>query len=155
MSKEKEKIPSILDEIKKVEKITKRNLLLKQLVKIKKLSKEILEDKKKCELLLQEIGIKSDDIKKVIDFVNNLPEVQLSEEDIRELKREIKGKVVEEKKDVEEKIIREMERDPALILNTPSSYISTTTASSVDIMGGTTGNVFLCSSSGDELKIKM
>jgi len=98
------KEPDILDEIKKVEKITKAQLLRKAIKKIKDYAREIVELKEKTQIELEEIGIKDEDIKRVIDFVNSLPDVQLTENDKKDLRDSVKKSVQSEKKDVEKEI---------------------------------------------------
>jgi len=102
MSEKKE--PDILDEVKKIEKITKAQLLRKAVRKIKNYAREILELKEKTLIELEEIDIAKGEIKKVIDFVNSLPDVQLTENDKKELRDEVKKSVKEERSDVEKEV---------------------------------------------------
>lgn len=102
MSEKKQ--PDILDEVRKIEKITKAQLLRKAVKKIKEYAREIVELKEKTLIELEEIGIAESEIKKVIDFVNSLPDVQLTDNDKKELRDEVKKSVKEERSDVEKEV---------------------------------------------------
>lgn len=104
MSEEKEENKAdefdILDEIKIAEKMIKRAMLLKTIGKLKKIAREILEAKEESNALLEAIGIDSKDAKRIIDFVNNLPEVRLTEKDKQKIVDEIQHDTEKGKKEV-------------------------------------------------------
>ncbi len=120
----------ILDDVRKAEKAIKMQLLVKQLAVLKGLAREILEAKAKSEMILQDIGVSEADIKRVIDFVNSSPEVQLTEEDKKELRDEIRSDGQEARKEVQKKIE-----------SNPSFYASLTgaTSNSVNYMSAGIG----------------
>ena len=147
MSEKKEL--DILDEVKKVEKITKAQLLRKAIKKIKDYAREIVELKEKTEIELEEIGIKSEDIKRVIDFVNSLPDVQLTDNDKKELRNQVKKSVQSERKGVEKEI---EDKGIDLMKFTSPSLSNNTVTRSGSI--GQTYSVNLCSSTGStEIKL--
>ena len=70
----------ILDDLKRIEKIRKAQLLSTALAELKSKAKEILILKKETTLLLKEIGLCETDRKKVIDYINS--SVKLTASDI-------------------------------------------------------------------------
>jgi len=80
----------ILDEVKKIEKMVQVAALRKMLVDIKKKARQILELKEETTYVLDELGISTEDSKRIIDFVNSLGEVKLSEEDKKDLRQRVK-----------------------------------------------------------------
>ena len=103
MEKETKK-EDILEQIKKAEKLIKMNLLLKQLATLKKLAKEVLVAKEKSTLILEEVGVSQEDIKRVIDFINSSSEVQLSESDKKDLREKVKKEHSEKRDEVQKEI---------------------------------------------------
>lgn len=102
--KDKEKQPDILDDIRAMERMTKRLVLIKMLSEIKKMAHDILELKEKGLVLLEEVGISKEDSKKIIDFVNSQSSVKLSESDIKSIREWAKAKVEGQTAEVEKKI---------------------------------------------------
>jgi uncharacterized protein YoxC len=132
MSEEKQKKEvDILDQVRNAEKVLKTHLLLKQLQVIKKLAKEVLITKEKTKMILEDIGLKEEDVKKVIDFVNSLPEVQLSETEIKELKEDVKDEGKKERQTIQKKI----EESPLTFTGASGSLTSANC-----YYAGTTGN---------------
>lgn len=86
MTDKKEKVAEIntpadiLDDLKRIEKIRKAQLLSTALAELKSKAKEILILKKETTLLLKEIGLCETDRKKVIDYINS--SVKLTPSDI-------------------------------------------------------------------------
>lgn len=135
MSEEKEnKVDEfdILDEIKIAEKMVKRAMLLKTIGKLKNIAREILEAKEESNALLEAIGIDSKDAKRIIDFVNNLPEVRLTEKDKQKIADEIQHDTEKGKKEV-----REVLEKKAYELTTTNIY----PAQSMRLWQNATGNV--------------
>ncbi len=103
-----EKKNDVLDHIKKAEKVIKTNLLIKQMGQLKTLARELLEIKERSVMILEDVGVEDADIKRVIDFINSSPEVQLTEGDKRELREKIRREGKSKRQDVQ----REMEQYP-------------------------------------------
>ena len=104
MKKETKKEPLILDQVRKIEKLTKLHLLMGALIDIKQYAREILELKEKGMILLEEIGISEEDRKKIIDFINSLPEIRLSEQDKKDMRDRMRDKVKTARQETEKKI---------------------------------------------------
>jgi hypothetical protein len=94
----------ILDQIKKAEIVVKQALLVKMLGMVKQMSHDVLELKEKCTAILTEVGLSSEDVKRVIDFVNNLSSVQLNDSDREIIRKWAKDEVQGKRKDIEKKI---------------------------------------------------
>ena len=105
MEKETQK-EDILDSIKKVEKVVKVQLLMKSLEELKKKAKKVLELKQESTWLLEEVGVDTKDIKRVIDFINE--SVKLTEEDIKDIQRNVKSFL----RDKKEYVQRDMDKTP-------------------------------------------
>ena len=101
---------NILDQVCEAEKVIKTHLLVKRMVDFKNLARQVLEAKEESRLMLSDIGINEEDAKRVIDFVNALPEIQLSEED----KRDIWGRVREEGKKARQEVQEKIEKSPVV-----------------------------------------
>lgn len=115
---------TVLDQVKQIEKRNKARLLIKTLTQLKKFARDIYIMKEKTNLLLDNIGVSEKDSKAIIDFINSLPEVQLSEENKKDLKEDIKEEIVDKRKEIE----REVEKDPMLqYMNLSSPMYKTST----------------------------
>lgn len=127
MEKTEQKTPDVLDHIKKAEKAIKTNLLIKQMGTLKSLARELLEIKERSVMILEDVGVEEVDIKRVIDFINSSPEVQLTESDKRELREKVRREGKSKRSDVQ----REMEQHPFLGNFTPGygNFSTLTTAS--------------------------
>ena len=99
---------NILENIKNAEIRVKQALLLKEIAKLKDILKEILEKQEYCKLVLQELGVKKSDIKKILSFLNSLEDVRLDRIDIERLKKEIKTRLSQEKREINKKIFEEL-----------------------------------------------
>jgi len=125
----KENTPKdVLDTIKEAEKKTKARVLLKSLTEIKGMTRSILELKEKTIIMLEEIGMSEEDIKRVIDFVNSV--VILSESDKKDIRDNIKKELSKVKERADEKVIEGFVRaldyygyDQSIVssLNTPTN----------------------------------
>lgn len=124
--------PDILDQVRKAEKVIKTHLLIKRIAALKVLAKEVRSAKKEAHLLLEDIGIEGKDVKRVIDFVNDLPETQLSREDVKK----IKNKVRRETKEVREEIQEKMEEAPIPFVGATTNLLSTSLG--IDNLSNTT-----------------
>ena len=96
------KSPDILDDVKKIEKFKKAQLLAEAIQEIKDYAKNILILKEKTNYLLEEIGISAEDSKKVIDYVNSL--VKLTEKDKKDIRQQAQDTKQEKEEEVEERI---------------------------------------------------
>lgn len=113
---DKIKKTDILDDVKKIDKIRKAQLLSRSLQELRSKAKEILILKRETSLLLKEIGLCESDRKKVIDYVNST--VKLSPSD----KSQIKKRVTDKKNDLEGKIDKKIDDAPLSIAQTLGSY---------------------------------
>lgn len=130
MSKDEKKTTDILDDVKKAEKVVKAQLLVKKIGELKKLAKDVLLAKEKSKIILEEIGIKDKDIKRIIDFVNESEDVKLTKADKENLKDDIQDDCVEERKKIMRKIEESPNWLPALKGFTNQAYASDTVMSS-------------------------
>lgn len=137
----------ILDEVKTIEKMTKRYLIIKTLGSLKKKARQVLEMKEECTFTLAELGIDEKDVKRIIDFVNNLPEVQMTDEDRKELKERCRRILKDEK----EKIEKKMDEGKPLI----SFYGDSGLVSSMQQYNTTAGNMVLTNTAGTTLEVKI
>lgn len=101
--KEDSKI-NILDEVKRVERFTRQQLLVKAITDLKKEAKRIAGIKYRTKLMLEKIGVGEADIKRVIDFVNELPEAKLTDSDKKEIKERVDSNVKDSRDFVAKKI---------------------------------------------------
>ena len=102
MAKEKAKKANILDEVKELDKKVRKHLVYKNLRVMKKWARDVLETKEKTRMLLEELGVAKEDIKRLIDYVNS--EVELTDEDRKDIRDKVKGIIEEEKKEIEDEI---------------------------------------------------
>lgn len=123
MSEKKQ--PDVLDQLKAVEKRAKLHLLLKKVVAIRKMAREINYLKEKSQLTLEALGIDEKEIKRIIDYVNEQPGVKLSADDRKQLRDDINKTVDDEKRQGEEQITKLLEEKPQLYDNFMLSSIST------------------------------
>ncbi len=99
----------VLDQIKAIELATRKKLLLNVLSDLKEKAKQILTLKEESIALLEAISLSEKDQKRVIDYVNNLEEISLTEVEKKEIRTRTKEQMKKEKKEVEKKI----QSDPA------------------------------------------
>lgn len=107
-TKEQESSFDILDQVKKVEKAIKAKVLIKKIGELKKIAKEVNELKEEMVATLEELGLSDKDIKRVIDFINELPDVKLTDREKKEI-RETAQADVEETKAKEESEVEKMD----------------------------------------------
>ena len=94
----------ILDEVRAAESATRKIMLIKTLGQLKKMAKDVLELKEKTQALISELGISADDSKRLIDFINNLSAVKLTESEVKASQEWAKLQVAGKRKDAEEKV---------------------------------------------------
>lgn len=100
---------SIVDKMKKIEEKKKEILLAKQLTKLKKLARMIVESKEETKIILDLLLVNDEDKKKLIDFINSLEEVKLSEDDKKMIKSKVKDVMESKKKEIDEQIEKKIE----------------------------------------------
>src|SRR2546423_14706736 len=93
MAKEDEKKPDILDDIKRIDRAIRAKTLAEVLATLKEKAHEVLRLKEETNQLLEAAGVSTEDSKRIIDFVNSLDDVQLSETEKRSLREETKEEV--------------------------------------------------------------
>ncbi len=168
-----EKKVDVLAQIKRAEQAIKQATLVKMISDIKNMAHDILELKEKCVMLLSEIGLTDEDIKRVIDFVNNLPTVQLSKVDKEAIGNWARDQVQGKRKDIEKKIEEKIKISDLTLYSRPENMFLVTNENSgkygtthggmkfgvntgdAPQQFGYTSDVVLCSTSGEELKIKI
>ena len=134
-----EKKFDVLDDVKAAEKKIKRAAFLKLIPKLKEMAKEVNTLKKRAELLLEETGIEEKDRKRVIDFINSLPTVELSESDLKELREGVKEEVHETREKAEKDFDKSLEKfSSAMATSMDNAWMST----------GGTANTAYCSTVG-------
>ena len=122
----------IVDELKASEGAIRKIVLIKMLDELKVMAHQVFEYKEKCHILLAEIGVPEADAKRVIDFINNLSSVQLSDADKEEIRKWAKKEVQMERQSVTKRLEEKVTIDPILRLfnGTPCG------------MGGASGMVY-------------
>lgn len=95
-NEEKEK--DVLDRLRDVDKTVKARLLFQVVEDMRYSSRQLLEIKEKNLARLAAIGISEKDIKRIIDYINELPEVRLTESDIEDIKDSIQKETEQKKK---------------------------------------------------------
>ena len=107
MEKDKD---NIVNELKKIEAANKKALLIKVLEILKDYAKIVLINKTKTKELLNYMDLSEKDKKSIIDWINNLPNVKLSKDDIKGIKEETIQLMNIEKEKVQKKIIENPEK---------------------------------------------
>lgn len=102
MSKNENKV---LDDLKKIDEQVKQKTLARMLTSLKEKAKEIHEIKYYTNKLLSELWINDKDSKAIIDWINSLNDVQLSDEQKKQIDKDIKSEIKDEKVKVEKKYI--------------------------------------------------
>jgi len=104
MKEKIEKKPDVLEDVKEVDRKIRAKILYKKIGDIKEWAKEIATLKEKTELLLEELGVEKEDIKRLIDYATNSPEAQLTDADKKDLRETVKKEVIKFKDKAKEKI---------------------------------------------------
>lgn len=155
---EEPKKDDILDQVRKAERAVKMHLLMKQLAVLKQLARDVLVAKEKSRLILQDVGVSEEDIKRVIDFLNSSPEVQLSKDDVEELRDKVRNEGKKQRSEIQEKI----EKSPMFFTGAGvggaglNAFAASSTSTTPAVYwANTSGNVQLASASGDSVKISL
>lgn len=101
MTKEK-KDKTFLDSLKDTEEKIKKKAMSNALTEMKGYARDVLNLKFKMLKKLEQFGLDEKEIKGIIDWINSLPDVQLSEKDKKDIENEVKEEVVVEKKEAED-----------------------------------------------------
>ncbi len=96
--------PDILEQVKKVEKAVKAKLLIEKIAILKQHAREVNVLKEQSVATLEELNLSDKDIKRLIDYINELPEVKLTDKDKLAIREEAKEEVDEERSAIEEKL---------------------------------------------------
>ena len=150
MTEEKTKKEDILYQVKKVEKAVKLNLLYRRLADLKVLARDVLEAKEESVMILEEIGVSQEDIKRVIDFINSSPEVQLSEAD----KKELRERVRKENKQEKEEVQKEIEKHP--LFSGSANFLGSSglnTTSNLNYVDG--GSTVITNNAGNSINLNL
>lgn len=156
MSKNNEKQPDILDEIRGLDKMVRKFLLIRLLAHVKFVSKKILRYKEGIRSVLAEAGIPEEDIKRIIDFVNESPEVKLTEQELKEARQESRDFVKGKRRDIEQEIEKQSPKFPNVgsdfynTLGTQESVFYTSLANSAPA----TDEITFTNSAGESLNLK-
>jgi hypothetical protein len=146
----KEKIESedidVLDNIKKVEKAIKAKILIEKIGELKKYAKEINVLKEQSLATLEELNLSEKDVKRVIDYINELPDVKLTEREKNDIHDEISDDMTENKTS-NEKVFRNINVDK--FLNTPFVGYSQTSLPANSTWGNCSSGAWGNCSSGD------
>jgi len=133
MPKAKEKKYDVLDSVKEMEKRTKALMLLDAVSKIKGMAREVLELKEETAIILDELGVSKIDSKRIVDFVNSLSDIKLSDKDKEIMREEVKSDIKSGKVGAEAKARDSIEE----MINSPlSSSVSSSTSSSNSASAG-------------------
>lgn len=149
----------ILDQIKRAESAIKQMTLIKMMSDIKEMANSVLELKEKCSAILTAVGVAPEDVKRVIDFVNNLPSVQLDDKDRETIRNWAREQVQSKRKDVEKKVEDKMKPYDFIVsanrshLALDNNFYQNTGVTSVPLTYSS--DVVLCSASGDKLEIPL
>jgi len=101
--------PDILDDIKNMEKLVKVRTLQKAMSSIKEKARKILELKEETTAILDSLEISSEDSKRIIDFVNSLTEVKLTEDDKKSIRDRVKSTIKDSKETISRKLSDRLE----------------------------------------------
>lgn len=94
----------VLDDIKQAEKQLKVATLVKNIATLKKIAKDVLTAKEKMNQYLEQMGMSETDSKRIIDFINSLPEITLSKKEIKDIEDDVAKDLENKTKEVKKKI---------------------------------------------------
>lgn len=94
---------SVLDDLKKIEEQKKKKLLIKSLNKLKEKAREVMTIKEETNAILNNLWLSTKEQKQIIDWINSLDDVQLSDDDRKEIAEEMKEEMKEEKEIINKK----------------------------------------------------
>lgn len=93
-----------LDQLKDIEQKKQKAVLIKALKFLKQKAKEVLAAKYATNEILKQLNISKDDQKAIIDWVNQLQDVKLSDDDETVIEDEVKDFIADKKKKVESEL---------------------------------------------------
>lgn len=97
----------ILEDVKAVDRKVRAKIVYEKMSEIKDWAKEIATLKEKTQMLLEELGVESMDIKRLIDYATNSPEAQLTKNELEELREEVREEIDESKGKAKKKLADE------------------------------------------------
>lgn len=110
-----------LEQLKQIEKKQKEMLLNKSLKRLKELCKLVLKTKERVNSIMEILGLPEKDAKGIIDWINSLSDVQLSDDD----KKEIRTEEIDTMQDKKEEVEEESEKYWRNIMDSGSAYTLT------------------------------
>jgi oligoribonuclease (3'-5' exoribonuclease) len=116
---------SVLDQIKEAELIKKKYLLLKSIQRIKELCAIVIETKEEINIALKMMGVEKDEAKSLIDFLNEMEEVKMTDKKREKLVKKVEDSLKEEKKKISEDFIKSLENTPSYNFSTSAPFIGT------------------------------
>lgn len=149
MSTDKKELTT-LDRLKKIEKRTQLKALSNVLSEIKRMARDVLILKEEGLIMLEELGLDKKEIKGIIDWINSLKDIQISEEDRKDIKERAKGKVKQEKKEAEQTI---KENPYEFLANYVTPAAETENMAFYSTSG--TSNTTLCNASDGSIQAKL
>lgn len=114
----------VLEQVKRIDKAVKAKMLIEKIALLKEFAREINELREKSVAILEELGLSDKDMKRIIDYINELPEVKLSERDKKQIREEVSDDVDEEKESIE-KTLRNIDLDKLMTITTTAGANST------------------------------
>ncbi len=94
----------ILENLKKIDKAVKAKVLIEEIARIKSQAKQVLEIKSRINARLESLGVAQKDQKRIIDYVNELPEVKLTEGEVEKIRIEASASIKKLRSDMDESI---------------------------------------------------
>jgi macrodomain Ter protein organizer (MatP/YcbG family) len=98
---EKQEEVDVLEQVKKVEKAIKAKILIEKIGELKTIAKEINELKEQSLATLEELQLSEKDMKRIIDYINELPDVKLTDKEKQKIRDEISEEMTGEKEENE------------------------------------------------------
>jgi len=95
----------ILEDVKEVDRRVRAKIVYDKIGKIKEWAKEVASLKEKTQVMLEELGVETADIKRLIDYATNSPEAQLTDADKKEIRDGVKEEVKEGREKVQKKVL--------------------------------------------------
>lgn len=133
----------VLDQVKKIDKAIKAKLLIEKIAQLKEFAREVNVLREQSVATLEELDLSPKDIKRIIDYVNELPEVKLSERDKKEIRDDIHEEMGEQKTKTE-KSFRDVDLEKLLAAAGSSSslgWMTTTTGTGMPYGAGITSTL--------------
>lgn len=150
MSDEQANLPveaDILDDLRRAESLNKQRLFLKNLSNIRKLARAVQEAKAEIEAILESVGVKDKDTKRVIDFVNELDDVKMTDEQRKAINERVRKNLAEDRREAQKSTDEALLKHLEELANRPpkdhytSGFVTTTTPYKNHFYGGVTGGV--------------